>query len=90
MGMSRISTLIVEGISTLAEGRLPHRTVQAPAEAPSKMPPMSPQDELELLEKKAQERGMSYDELTKTRHIGDCPAQVQTRIEQLHQWLAAH
>jgi len=89
--MSLISTFI-EGIGTLGlvEGRLPHRVVQATGEAPSTASPMSPPDELELLEKKALEKGIAYDELDKTRRIGDCPAQVQTRIKHLHEWLAAH
>ncbi|MGH9148656.1 MAG: hypothetical protein ACRD1Q_18240 [Vicinamibacterales bacterium] len=51
---------------------------------------MSPKDELGLLEKKAQEKGMSYDELNEIRQIGECHEQVQTRINGLHAWLAAH
>jgi hypothetical protein len=88
--MSLITTLI-EGIGTLrfVEGRFP-TGLQAPREAPSKVPPMSPADELNLLEKRALERGISSDELAKTRRIGDCPAQVQARIKHLHEWLAAH
>jgi hypothetical protein len=88
--MSLITTLI-EGIVTsrFVEGRLPTK-VQTPREAPSRVPPMSPPDELDLLEKRALERGISSDELTKTRRIGDCPAQVQARIKHLHEWLAAH
>jgi hypothetical protein len=73
--------------STSVEGLLVQRTVRAPAEA---LPPMSPKDELGLLEKKAQEKGMSYDELNEIRQIGECNEQVQTRINGLHEWLAAH
>ena len=88
--MSLIRTLI-EGIGTLGfvEGRLPTE-VQAPREAPPTAPPMSPPDELTLLERKALDKGMSSDELARTRQIGDCSAQVQTRIKHLHEWLAAH
>jgi hypothetical protein len=87
--MSRISSLI-EGIGSFAEGRLPQRMVQEPAEAPSKARAMSSLDELNLLEKEAHEKGISHDELNKTRQIGDCAAQVQTRVKRLHEWLAAH
>ena len=76
--------------STLVEGLLVQRTVRAPAEALPKAPPMSLKDELGLLEKKAQEKGISYDELNEIRQIGDCNDQVQTRINGLHEWLAAH
>lgn len=76
--------------STLVEGLLVQRTVRALAEALPKAPPMSPKDELGLLEKKAQEKGMSYDELNEIRQIGECNEQVQTRINGLHEWLAAH
>jgi hypothetical protein len=88
--MSLIASLI-ERMSTLrfVEGPLPTE-VQARTEAPSKVPPMSPPDELQLLEKRARQKGISSDELTKTRRIGDCPAQVQARIKHLHEWLAAH
>lgn len=87
--MNRVSTL-VEGFSTLVEGRLPHATARAPVNPQPKAAPMSPPDELRLLERSAQEKGMSDDELAKIRLIGDCPAQVQTRIGHLHKWLAAH
>lgn len=88
--MSLIRTLI-EGIGTsrFVEGGL-LTEVQAPSRAPSKVPTMSPPDELELLEKRALEKGISSDELTKTRRIGDCPAQVRARVQHLHEWLAAH
>jgi hypothetical protein len=88
--MSLIATLL-EGIGTLRfiEGRSPTE-VQTPRESPSKVPPMSPADELELLERRALEKGIPDDELTKTRRIGNCPAQVQARIKHLHEWLAAH
>jgi hypothetical protein len=87
----RLITTLIERISTLrfVEGRLPME-VQAPNEAPSKVPPMSLPDELELLEKRALQKGISFDDLTKTRRIGDCPAQIQARIKHLHEWLAAH
>jgi hypothetical protein len=65
------------------------RDVKTPAEVPPKAPPMSPSDELRLLEKEALARGMSQDELEQTRRIGDCPAQVQTRIARMHEWLVA-
>jgi hypothetical protein len=51
---------------------------------------MSPPDELALLEEKAVEKGISDEELTNTRRIGDCPAQMQARIKHLHEWIAAH
>jgi hypothetical protein len=92
--MSLIATLL-EGIGSLRfiDGRTPTE-VQVPPEAPPKVPPkvppMSPADELELLEKRALERGISGSELTKIRTIGNCPAQVQARIKHLHEWLAAH
>jgi hypothetical protein len=88
--MSLIATLI-EGIGTFRfiEGRS-LTEVQVPPEAPSKVPPMSPAEELELLEKRALDKGIPGDELTKTRRIGNCPAQVQARIKHLHEWLAAH
>ena len=76
--------------STLVEELLVQRTGRAPADALPKAPPMSPKDELGLLEKKAQEQGMSYDELNEMRQIGECHEQVQTRINGLHEWLAAH
>lgn len=53
-------------------------------------PPMSPKDELALLERNALEKGMTEDEFYELRAIGECPAQVQTRIERLHQWHASH
>lgn len=88
--MSAIATLI-EGIGTLRfVVRRSPTEVQVPPEAPSKVPPMSPADELDLLEKRALEKGISDDELSKTRRIGNCPAQVQARIKHLHEWLAAH
>jgi hypothetical protein len=87
--MSLITSLIERLGTRFVEGRFP-TGVQTPSEAPSKVPPMSPTDELKLLEKKALEKGISSDELTETRRIGDCPAQVQTRIKHLHEWLAAH
>jgi len=76
--------------NTLVEGLLVERTVRAPTQARPKAPPMSPKDELGLLEKKAQEKGMSYDELNEIRQIGECNDQVQARINGLHEWLAAH
>jgi hypothetical protein len=92
--MSLIRTLW-GGMGTLGfvEGRLLTEVPaprQRPTEAPSKAPAMSPLDELHLLEKTAMERGISEDALDQTRRIGDCPAQVQTRINHLHEWLAAH
>lgn len=88
--MSLIRTLI-EGIGTsrFVEGRLVTE-VQARSNAPSKVSPMSPPDELALLEEEALEKGISADELTDIRRIGDCPAQMQVRIKHLHEWLAAH
>lgn len=53
-------------------------------------PPMSPQDELALLEKSALEKGMTEDELNEIRSIGECEQQVQTRIASLHAWLRSH
>jgi hypothetical protein len=86
--MRMLSTLL-DDIGTMTVGLLSQRTLRAAAEA---LPtaPMSLRDELQLLEKKAIEKGMSYDELTGIQRIGDCAQQVQTRIAQLHQWLAAH
>lgn len=86
--LKRVSTLI-DGVGTFGDARLRHTTAAEPAQAPS-TPPMSPRDELDLLEKEARERGMEDDELAKTQQIGTCPAQVGTRIEHLHNWLAAH
>jgi hypothetical protein len=88
MGLFRT---LIEGIGTLrfVEGGL-LTEVPAPNEAPSKVPPMSPRTELEQLEKHAQQRGISPEDLTKIRQIGDCPAQVQGRIKHLHEWLEAH
>ena len=79
--MDRMSTRFVEE-PMLKEAR-------TPAEVPPKAPPMSPFDELRLLEREALERGLSHDELEQIRRIGDCPAQVQTRISRLHEWLVA-
>jgi hypothetical protein len=88
--MSLITTLFQRiGVLGFVEGRLPTE-VQVPRDAPSKVPPMSPHDELALLEKTALEKGISSDELATTRRIGECPAQVQARITHLHKWLAAH
>jgi hypothetical protein len=88
--MSLIRTLI-EGIGTsrFVEGQL-LSDVQARSDTPLKVPPMSPRDELALLEEKAKEKGISAEELTNTQRIGDCPAQMQARIKHLHEWLAAH
>ena len=47
--------------------------------------PMSPKDELTLLEKKVLEKGMSPENLDMIQGIGDCPQQVQTRIARLHE-----
>ena len=87
----RLFTSLLEGIGMLGfvGGRLPSG-VQPPAEVPSKVPPMSPSDELQLLEKRALEKGMPFEELTEIRRIGDCPAQVRARIKDLHAWLSAH
>ena len=85
----RLIATLLEGIGTsrFVEGRSPMAT---PGETPSRVAPTSPPTELDLLERRALEKGISSDELTKTRRIGDCPAQVRARIEHLHQWLAAH
>jgi hypothetical protein len=85
--MSLLSALV--DTLGLVEGRLPTEGTR-PNEAPSKVPPMSPADELQLLEKRALERGIPSDELARVRQIGECPAQVQTRIRHLHEWLAAN
>lgn len=88
--MSLIKTLL-DGSGTA--GSVEGRTLtqfDRPREVPPKVPPMSPSDKLGLLEQKALEKGISQDELDKTRGIGDCPAQVQTRITRLHERLAAH
>jgi len=90
--MSVIRSLM-DGIGVGTLGFVEQRVqtkVQRPSEVPSKVPPMSPSDELGVLEKEALEKGISHDEMDKTRRIGDCPAQVQTRIKRLHEWLAAH
>lgn len=84
-----VTGAFVERIRTLTE-RPSHRTVVSTADASPAVAPMSLQDELRLLEHKVQEKGMSENELNKTRQIGDCPAQVRTRVERLHEWLAAH
>jgi hypothetical protein len=86
----RIISTLFDDIGTMPFGRLSRRTVQAPAETPPNNAPMSRRDELKLLEKKALEKGMSNDELSGIQRIGECSEQVQTRITQLHQWLAAH
>jgi hypothetical protein len=88
--MSLIRTLI-EGLGTsrFVDGRL-QTDVQARSHTPSKVTPMSPPDELALLEEKALDKGISAEELTNIRRIGDCPAQMQARIKHLHGWLAAH
>lgn len=57
---------------------------------PTTARPMSPADELALLEQQALDKGISSVELERVRRIGECPAQVQARIKQLHEWLAAH
>jgi hypothetical protein len=91
--MSLIRTLWGMGTLGFVEGRVLTEVPapgKAPAEAPPTAPPMSPWDELQLLEKTALEKGISDDELTKIKRIGDCPAQVQTRVKHLHDWLAAH
>ena len=87
----RVIRTLIERIGTLGfvEGRL-LTEVEAPGEAPPKVTPMSPPDELELLEQKALQKGISSEELTNTRRIGDCPAQVRARIKHLHEWLATH
>lgn len=72
-----------------AEGRVPTQDHTSRG-LPPKVAPMSRADELGLLEKKALEKGISRDELDETRRIGDCPAQVATRIRHLHEWLDAH
>lgn len=53
-------------------------------------PPMTPRDELRLLEKKALENKIPREIFEKIQNIGDCELQVQTRIDSLHEWLAAH
>jgi hypothetical protein len=83
-------SMLFDDIGSMTVGRLSRRTVQAPPETPPKNAPMSRRDELRLLEKKALEKGMSNDELSGIQRIGECVEQVQTRITQLHQWLAAH
>ena len=58
-------------------------------EVPS-APPMSPAEELLLLERSALEKGMSPEKLGQIRQIGVCPTQIQARIRHLHEWLAAN
>jgi hypothetical protein len=85
-----VAATFVERIRTFTERPSSSRTVPSTADTRPNVAPMSLQDELRLLERTAQEKGMSANELNKTRQIGDCPAQVRTRVERLHEWLAAH
>lgn len=86
--MTRTTRTLIDVIRTSGEGRLRPMVPESLEASPPT--PMSLRDELNLLEKEARERGMPHDELNTTRQIGDCPAQVETRIERLHTWLAAH
>jgi hypothetical protein len=51
--------------------------------------PLTPEEELRILEEEALRLGMSPEELARIRAIGRCPAQVRTRVTMLRRWLAA-
>jgi len=65
-----------------------------PALAPTRTPPakreLAPEEELEQLEQRVLRRGMSREQLATYRAYGDCPEQIQDRIDDLHRWLSAH
>jgi len=85
-----VAGAFVERLWNFTERPSPQRTAPSTADARPAATPMSLRDELQVLEKTAQERGMSESELNETRQIGDCPTQVRTRVARLHDWLAAH
>jgi hypothetical protein len=51
--------------------------------------PLTPEEELRILEERALRLGMTPEELARIRAIGRCPAQVRTRVTMLRRWLAA-
>jgi hypothetical protein len=51
--------------------------------------PLTPEEELRILEEEALRLGMTPKELARIRAIGKCPAQVRTRVTMLRRWLAA-
>ena len=57
--------------------------------APPAPSPMSPRDELNLLEREVLKKGISNKEFVEICQIGVCDVQVQTRVERLHEWLAS-
>jgi len=67
----------------------PISVLEAPVkEAEVEAAPTTPEEELRVLEERALKLGMSPEELVRIRAIGDCPAQVKTRIALLRRWLA--
>ena len=67
----------------------PISVLEAPVkEAEVEAAPTTPEEELRILEERALELGMSPEELVRIRAIGNCPAQVKTRIALLRRWLA--
>jgi hypothetical protein len=49
-----------------------------------------PEKELRLLEEEALRRGMSPERLEEIRAFGECPSQIQSRIESLRHWILTH
>jgi hypothetical protein len=51
--------------------------------------PLTPEEELRILEEEALRLGITPEELARIRAIGRCPAQVQTRIAMLRRWISS-
>jgi hypothetical protein len=52
--------------------------------------PLTPEEELRILEERALRLGMAPEELARIRAIGKCPAQVRTRVTMLRRWLSEY
>ena len=80
----RVLTAVLERVGVR------EREIEMPVSTPPEVPPMSPKDELRLLENESLRRGMSNEEYIQVRNIGNCQDQVQARIKRHHEFLATH
>lgn len=55
--------------------------------APPPLETLTPAEKLQELEQEALDLGMNPDELESLQFIGNCPAQIQTRIGELREWI---
>jgi len=56
----------------------------------TQIPELGDKQLLQSLEQEAKYNGISGEELDEIRSIGDCPEQIQQRIQELETWLTRH